>query len=305
MNEEKQYNLNMSFNTITAIKYGVNESIFLNNLIFWISVNKANNINFHDGKTWSYNSMEAFTKIFPFWSIGQIKRIIDSLKEQGVIISGNYNQSPYNRTMWYALTDESIIFVEKDSSKLSIVCNQKMDEDVSDFPNTNNSETLKDVLPYTNKNTNNTNTYIDGVNNIPKVNSCKRKYTVKEFVIPTVDDIQKFIDEAIPERNLDALQIFNTYNDNDWYDAYGNKVLNWKTKIRNNWQKRKEDNEISEYPVYPMLCGEEQRKADEAYERQKQEEAELLKQEQLKIDEENKKIDEYNKRADQIMDLFK
>lgn len=171
MSEEKQYNLNMSFNTSIAIKYGVNESIFLNNLIFWISVNKANNSNFHDGKTWSYNSMDAFTRIFPFWSIGQIKRIIDSLKEYGVIVSGNYNQSPYNRTMWYALADESILFIEKSSDKTSIVCNQKMDENVLAFPNSDNKETLTDELPNTNTNINNTNTLV----NEPLTEEPKRK----------------------------------------------------------------------------------------------------------------------------------
>ena len=44
-----RYDLNYSFNVGLAQKYGVKEAIFLNNLIFWIQHNKANNRNYYDG----------------------------------------------------------------------------------------------------------------------------------------------------------------------------------------------------------------------------------------------------------------
>lgn len=97
---------NYGFDPELAEKYGVNESIILWHLSFWISKNKSNLKHQHDGKTWTYNSVKAFSEIFKFWNAKQIERILNSLKEQHVIITGNYNQSPYDRTCWYAFSNE-------------------------------------------------------------------------------------------------------------------------------------------------------------------------------------------------------
>ena len=40
------------------------------NLAYWIRHNEANGLHYHDGRTWTFNSVEAFTKLFPFWSRG-------------------------------------------------------------------------------------------------------------------------------------------------------------------------------------------------------------------------------------------
>ena len=86
-----------SFDVQTATDYGVDEAIMIQNFIFWIEKNLANNKNHHDGKTWTYNTQEAFTFLFPFWSKKQVWRIIDSLEKQGVLLKGNYNQSNYDK----------------------------------------------------------------------------------------------------------------------------------------------------------------------------------------------------------------
>ena len=75
------------------------------NLAYWIEKNEANGRNFYDGRYWTYNSIEAFTKLFPFWTARQIRRILKSLEDKKVIITGNYNQSTYDRTTWYAFAD--------------------------------------------------------------------------------------------------------------------------------------------------------------------------------------------------------
>lgn len=93
------------FDTEMAQCYGVDNAIMIWNLAYWIQHNEANGLHFHDGRTWTFNSVEAFTKIFPFWSRGQIRRILKSLEESDVIVTGNYNQSSYDRKTWYAFTD--------------------------------------------------------------------------------------------------------------------------------------------------------------------------------------------------------
>lgn len=93
------------FDANIAALYGVDESIMIYNLSFWIRKNEANGKHFHDGRFWTYNSIEAFTKLFPFWTARQIRRILKSLEEKNVIVTGNYNTSAYDRTTWYAFAD--------------------------------------------------------------------------------------------------------------------------------------------------------------------------------------------------------
>ena len=101
------------FDTDIAALYGVDESIMIANLQFWIRKNEANGKHFHDGRFWTYNSVDAFTKLFPFWTARQIRRILKSLEEKGVIVTGNYNTSAYDRTTWYAFGDSFLLKGQK------------------------------------------------------------------------------------------------------------------------------------------------------------------------------------------------
>jgi hypothetical protein len=91
-----------------AVAYGITEAILINKFQFWIRSNKANNLNFYDGRTWSYNSVSAFKKLLPFLSDRQIRLALERLIDKNVLVSGNYNKLSYDRTLWYAFKDESI-----------------------------------------------------------------------------------------------------------------------------------------------------------------------------------------------------
>ena len=94
-----------SFDVEIAEKYGVSEAILLQHLWFWIEKNKANEKNFYDGTYWTYNSTKAFVKLFPYMTQRQIQNALKRLKEKGIIKTGNYNKSAYDRTLWYAFTE--------------------------------------------------------------------------------------------------------------------------------------------------------------------------------------------------------
>ena len=98
--------MNHSFDVAMAERYGVNEAIFIENLRFWILKNKANKRHFYDGRYWTYNSAKAFAELFPYWSRQQVERIIHKLKSAGVLLIGHYSQNAYDRTNFYALSDE-------------------------------------------------------------------------------------------------------------------------------------------------------------------------------------------------------
>ena len=92
-----------------AVKYGVNSAIILYNFKWWIKKNIANETNFKDGRTWTYNSTKALSRLFPFFTQKQITYAINNLEKRGAIIKRKYNISGYNHTIWYALVDESPI----------------------------------------------------------------------------------------------------------------------------------------------------------------------------------------------------
>jgi hypothetical protein len=94
------------FNIEDAKKYGITEAVILHNIRFWIMKNKANNTHFHDGEYWTYNSVAAFTELFPYLTKDQIRRALESLEDAGAIKTGNYNQSPYDRTKWYCIVPQ-------------------------------------------------------------------------------------------------------------------------------------------------------------------------------------------------------
>lgn len=105
--------MNHSFDTDHACAYGMEEAVLISHFQFWISKNKANDRHFYDGRTWTYNSTKAFAELFPYMTVNVVRRAIESLVSQCVLIKGNYNQSAYDRTTWFAFFDESMFLEEQ------------------------------------------------------------------------------------------------------------------------------------------------------------------------------------------------
>ncbi len=93
------------FDIEIATKYGINIATFLNNMVFWIQRNVANEKHFYDDKYWTYNSVKSYSILFPYWTPKQIRKIIDDCIKLDLIVKGNYNKTPYDKTSWYAFTD--------------------------------------------------------------------------------------------------------------------------------------------------------------------------------------------------------
>ena len=160
-----------SFNIELAKEYGILEAILLKNIWFWIEKNRANEKNFYDGTYWTYNSTRAFNELFPYASESSIKRALKSLQEKGIIKTGNYNKSSYDRTLWYAFTDLGE----------SIVSNRQMETNKSSNGNEQNELTIPDI---------NTN---DKITNI-KTNKKEKKETEFDSVIN-----ENFTDEELKQ----------------------------------------------------------------------------------------------------------
>lgn len=92
-----------TFDVEVAKIYGIDAAVILRHLKFWLEKNAANNKHIHDGEVWTYNSIEAWHQIFPFWTPRQIETRLNILAEKGMIAKGNYNKSKYDRTCWYTI----------------------------------------------------------------------------------------------------------------------------------------------------------------------------------------------------------
>lgn len=115
-----------SFDVELAKMFGIEEAVFIDKFVGWIQHNRVNNKNYHDGRTWTFNSAKAFTDIFPYMSESKIKRVVSRLVEIGVLLKGNYNENQYDRTSWYAFSDEGYCIVQKYYFHSSIMTNGKV-----------------------------------------------------------------------------------------------------------------------------------------------------------------------------------
>ena len=94
------------FNVPLAVRFGQENSVILSNLCYWIRHNAQNNINFFEGRFWTYNTLNAFQKQFPYFTVNQIRTILNNLKKSGAVLTGNFNRVAFDRTLWYSVSDE-------------------------------------------------------------------------------------------------------------------------------------------------------------------------------------------------------
>lgn len=213
------------FDSDIAQIYGVDDAIMIWNFTHWIEHNAANGMHFHDGRYWTYNTVDSLTKIFPFWSKGQIRRILNSLEKQNVIITGNFNTFAYVRTMWYAFTDS---FQQMHLSKST---NGNVENEKSNSISNNSKNNTEQII----------NTYTaDGglFQQEPEKKVAKRPKRTSErtkclFENSKFFEYEKFKAQfdAKEFENVDILYYYHAVA--DWSSQYGRKMKDWIATTRN------------------------------------------------------------------------
>ncbi|MDR7002989.1 conserved phage C-terminal domain-containing protein [Neobacillus niacini] len=99
-----------------ARKIGLNEALILQQIHYWVQ--KSSHV--IEGKTWIYNTYQQWQQQFSFWSLSTIKRTIRSLEDQGLLLSGNWNQSKMDKTKWYTIDYEQLETLELTSPEPKI-----------------------------------------------------------------------------------------------------------------------------------------------------------------------------------------
>ena len=92
-------------NTELAVILGdLNEAIVLNQLNYWLEINKRAEKNFKDDNYWVFNTYTDWkNNDFPYWSEKTIQRVFTLLEKKGVVKSSNYNQYAFDKTKWYTI----------------------------------------------------------------------------------------------------------------------------------------------------------------------------------------------------------
>lgn len=206
------------FDVEIARKYGVNCAVIMENMFFWIEKNRANATNFYDGKYWTFNSKKALTELFPYLTQNQIEYSINKLEDEGILVKGNYNKSPFDKTTWYAFTDFG----------LSIFKNS--DTDLGKFRNRETN--IPRPIPYINDTDINTDINKENIciSSVPSDNTYTReKQTNKRFVKPSVEEVSDYV--RANGYQVDAESFVSFYESKGW--RVGKEPMkDWKASVR-------------------------------------------------------------------------
>ena len=198
-----------SFDVEIASKYGVHAAILINNLYFWIEKNRANDANFYDGHYWTYNSKKAFAELFPYMNSRQIDYALKKLIDDGIVITGNYNKSSYDRTLWYAITKKGYCILQNCKMEVTKLENGS-NEIVQPIPDINA------VVKQTDINT-----------------DSKGNKTASRFTPPTLAEIVDYCNER--QNGVDPERFFDYYTSNGW-KVGKNSMKDWRAAVRT-WEK--------------------------------------------------------------------
>lgn len=90
-----------------AMAIGLNEAIVLQQIHYLMLIPVYGKT--MDGKRWIYNSLPEWQRTyFPFWSESTVKRVLNSLREKGIVVCGNFNVENFDRTLWYTIDYDAL-----------------------------------------------------------------------------------------------------------------------------------------------------------------------------------------------------
>lgn len=130
-----------------AVLLGLNESIVLQQLHYWLEKSKHN----YDDRQWVYNTSAEWQEQFPFWSEATIRRTFASLRDKGVVLTGNYNKAGFDRTLWYSIDYEALNNLASPFDEFVTPCDQLDQMEVikliTPIPKTTQKTTTERVTP--------------------------------------------------------------------------------------------------------------------------------------------------------------
>lgn len=194
-----------SFSVDVAKEVGVNAAILLQSIKWWCDKNRANGKHLHNGLWWTYNSVKAWEELYPYLGKSAINSALSKLEERGYIAVGNYNKSAYDRTKWYAITEDGMsLFGE------SICRNREMED----------SEIVNPTLDFGEP--------------IPVAEQLHPQLQKRCFVEPTLEEVEAYCAER--NNGIDARHFIDYNKARGWKLKGGLQMKDWKAAVRT-WER--------------------------------------------------------------------
>lgn len=133
-----------------AMEHGLDVAVMMHNIVYWTMKNKAEGRHFHDGRYWTYNSISGLHELFPMWSPQQLRRLLAKCEQRGLLLTGQYSESPMDHTKWYSPADAVLaVYNAADETGKSMCRNRQIDlpESADDVIKTDKSYIMKQSLP--------------------------------------------------------------------------------------------------------------------------------------------------------------
>lgn len=126
----------------------LNEAVILNQLNYWIEINKKADKNLHDGKYWIFNTYQTWKDTdFDFWSTDTIRRTLTRLENKGIVLTANYNKLKIDKTKWYTIDYDKLQKLI-DSHEEKQIANKEKADCVHDMANcTDGNGNISKAIP--------------------------------------------------------------------------------------------------------------------------------------------------------------
>ncbi len=212
-----------SYDTEIIDRVGNNAAMLYEYIEYWCSQSEE----VHDGRRWIFHTLISFKEHFPYLSQSTIRRSLKKLEEEGLIVTGNYNKIPFDKTKWYAIASEQIEAVKVNKSKCSKRTNRSVQNEHIEAVKMNTSDVFKmnksDVFKM--------NTPITTNNNYRRTNE---DITNKgKFTPPSVDEVRDYCLER--DNGIDPEAFCDYYISKGWMVGK-NKMKDWKASVRT-WER--------------------------------------------------------------------
>lgn len=209
--------IKMNFDIDVAKLVGTDAAILLSNIEFWVAKNEANNKSFFEGRYWTYNSINAWCRLFPYLTERQIRRCLEKLEKENFIVVGNFNKKKYDRTKWYSTTRKKPIY-QKDKTicpngQMQLPKNENgIAQTVEPIPDNNTDNNNNNIdfdfnrfLEYFNEKLNKRKKFINDLEKEKIIYYLNRGYKKEDFKI-AIDNISKDEFHINSKFNISTLQ---------------------------------------------------------------------------------------------------
>ncbi len=112
------------FNVEVATRYGVPCALVLGHSDYLVEKARTDGEKKRNGKYWVSKSVKKIAELYPYYTEKQVRRAIDRLRAEGLVVTGHFPTGECPSTLWYTLTKKGKSMLQKGGDDLAILPNQ-------------------------------------------------------------------------------------------------------------------------------------------------------------------------------------